>query len=74
MGKQQTHSSNVWNFAAHGDLASLLRCLDAGEEADLQNKLGESAAHLAARNGHVSALLPCMLCVCEAGPLVHSSW
>ena len=37
----------------HGDVASLERLVKEGEDIDAQNKIGEGAAHLAARNGHV---------------------
>lgn len=54
--------ANVWAQAATGDVASIQRAVEAdGIDPDLTNKLGEAAAHLAARNGHVSrhsALIP----------------
>ncbi|GAX80267.1 hypothetical protein CEUSTIGMA_g7705.t1 [Chlamydomonas eustigma] len=51
-------NSNIWKYAAQGDLASLQRAVkEGGEDVDIQNKLGESAVHLASRGGHASLLL-----------------
>ena len=49
-------SSNIWTYAMHGDAASLERLVKEGEDVNTQNKIGEGAAHLAARNGHVRDL------------------
>lgn len=58
MGKPNTGtSSNIWTYASHGDVANVERIVkEEGEDVDVQNKMGESAAHMAARNGHVSDL------------------
>jgi ankyrin repeat protein len=54
MVKPQQTSSNIWTCATHGDVLSVQRIVEQeGEDVDAQNKLGESAAHLAARGGHV---------------------
>ena len=58
MGKPSlgSTSSNIWTYAMHGDVASVERLIKEGEDIDVQNKIGESAAHMAAKNGHVSCV------------------
>lgn len=68
MVKPQGTTSNIWTYATHGDVSNLQRLLAEGELPDHQNKLGESAAQLAARNGHVRLGPRVPLMACTNGP------
>jgi ankyrin repeat protein len=55
-GRDEDEADDIWSYAQSGNLSSVKTALRKGGEADMQNEVGLTAAHVAASADHVDVL------------------